>query len=618
MSDAATQIQPDLPHHRAPVVEAAAPVREETAVRPRLWPGVMLVALLWAVISLPERLPGVQGTPLQFAIMFMGAIGVGVLIGLWWLFFSRVHWTDRVLIPLFIATSGFAAVALADKTFILMGYGPVVRGMPLAVTALVLWLLATPGLSWPVRRLGAMVAVMAGWGYCDLLRLDGVWGDFQTQISWRWTPTHEDAYLADLATKEAPKAVAEGEKAATLQPGDWPGFRGPDRDSRLKGVRIVTDWNAHPPQQVWRHRVGPGWSSFTVVGDRVYTQEQRGDKEAVLCLDLNSGEERWVHTDAARFSEAIGGPGPRSTPTFYDGKLYTLGAKGALNCLDPVTGKVKWSRDIVNDSGAAIPIWGFAASPMVAQGVVTVFAGGPGGKSVLGYNADTGEHVWSAGDGKDGYCSTQLSSVDGTDQLLVAADDGLTAFEPVGGKVLWNYEWKHDRPPRVAQPTLVGSSDVLLATPMKGLRRVHVSHEGDKWTEGDVWETKDIKPYYNDLVVYKDHVYGFDNNFFTCVSLDDGKGKWRARGYGNGQVVLLADQGLLLVSTEMGEVALVEATPERHKELGRFKAIEGKTWNHPVVARGKLFVRNGEEAACFELAEEGGKTAAAKKGRTGE
>jgi hypothetical protein len=164
MSDAATQIQPDLPHHRAPVVEAAAPVREETAVRPRLWPGVMLVALLWAVISLPERLPGVQGTPLQFAIMFMGAIGVGVLIGLWWLFFSRVHWTDRVLIPLFIATSGFAAVALADKTFILMGYGPVVRGMPLAVTALVLWLLATPGLSWPVRRLGAMVAVMAGWG----------------------------------------------------------------------------------------------------------------------------------------------------------------------------------------------------------------------------------------------------------------------------------------------------------------------------------------------------------------------------------------------------------------------------------------------------------------------
>jgi outer membrane protein assembly factor BamB len=620
MSDPSTQFRHGLPDSPAPAIDIAAPARAEVepAVRPRLWPGVALVAILWAVVALPERLPGVKGTPLQLAIMFMGAAGVGVAVGLWWLLFSRVHWTDRLLIPLFIGTSGLAAVALADKTFLLMGYGPVVRGMPLAVTAFVLWLVATPGLEWPVRRLGAMVAILLGWGYCDLLRLDGVWGDFETQITYRWVPTGEDAYLADLAKRKEPKAVAEGEKAISLQPGDWPGFRGPGRDSQLKGVRIATDWASRPPRQLWRHRIGPGWSSFTVVGDRIYTQEQRGEKEAVVCFDAATGEERWVHADATRFTEAIGGPGPRSTPTFHDGKLYTLGANGTLNCLDPATGTPKWTRNIVTDSGANIPIWGFSASPLVAQGIVTVFAGGGDGKGVLGYQASSGELAWSAGQGTHSYCSTQLTSVDGTDQLLVVADHGLTSFLPADGKVLWKYEWPTDRPPRVAQPALVGTSDLLVATPLKGMRRLHVTHEGDSWSEGEVWETKDIKPYYNDLVVYKDHIYGFDNNFFTCVGLADGKSTWRARGYGNGQVVLLADQGLLLVSTEKGEVVLVEATPEKHKELGRFKAIEGKTWNHPVLAHGKLFIRNGEEVACFQLAEEGGKAAeGGKKAESG-
>jgi outer membrane protein assembly factor BamB len=120
-----------------------------------------------------------------------------------------------------------------------------------------------------------------------------------------------------------------------------------------------------------------------------------------------------------------------------------------------------------------------------------------------------------------------------------------------------------------------------------------------------VWESKAIKPYYNDLVVYKEHIYGFDGSFFTCVNLKDGKSKWKTRGYGNGQVLLLAEQGLLLILSEKGEVALVQAIPEQQKELARFPAIEGKTWNHPVVAHGKLYVRNGEEAACYQLPEEG-------------
>jgi outer membrane protein assembly factor BamB len=158
----------------------------------------------------------------------------------------------------------------------------------------------------------------------------------------------------------------------------------------------------------------------------------------------------------------------------------------------------------------------------------------------------------------------------------------------------------------------VGNADLLLGTPQQGMRRIHVTHEAGQWSQQKVWQTRAIKPYFNDLVVYRDHVYGFDGNFLTCVSLEDGKSCWRQRGYGNGQVLLLADQGLLLVLSETGKVALVKASPERHEELGHFQAIEGKTWNHPVVAHGKLFVRNGEEAACYELTMESTKVARGK------
>jgi len=237
---------------------------------------------------------------------------------------------------------------------------------------------------------------------------------------------------------------------------------------------------------------------------------------------------------------------------------------------------------------------------------VTVFAGGPDGKSVLGYDAESGDLKWYAGKGKLSYCSPQPATIDGVDQVLIATDAGLTSFDPAGGDVLWHHDWQTQADlARIVQPALLGDGDLLLGTGMTvGTRRVHVGRTDGAWKDKEVWTTKAIKPYFNDLVVYDGHLYGFDGNFFTCVGLDDGKPRWRERGYGNGQVLLLADQGLLLVVAEKGEVALVEAKPKELKELGRFQALSGKTWNHPVVSRGKLYVRNGEEMACYRLPEE--------------
>jgi outer membrane protein assembly factor BamB len=584
-------VEPDAP----PPADVPSPSTER---RLRLWPGVVLVVLQAALIFVPGWVA--PGTMTQFMGMFWGPVVGVAAVAAWWLFASRLRWTDRLLVPLINTAAAGLALLWCHPSF---SYGLLMYALPLVTSAWVLWLVVTPFLSWPARRIGLLLLLVAAWGASTLVRLDGVTGSFSAEFNWRWAPTAEDRFLAEHGATSP--GVAAADEVVTLQPGDWPGFRGPERDGVVRGVRIATDWALRPPRQVWRHRAGPGWGSFAVVGHRLYTQEQRGEAEAVACYDANTGEELWVHTDEVRFTETVSGAGPRATPTFQDGKLYALGAKGRLNCLDPATGRVHWSRDAAADTEAKVPPWGFSSSPLVRAGLVTVFTGGPDGKAMIAYDAANGEPAWKAGDGKHSYCSPQPARLGGVEQILIATDAGVTALHPTRGEVLWRHSWptEPDGMPRVVQPTVTADGDVLIGTGMnQGERRVHVTHDGDSWAADEVkWTKTALKAYFNDRVVHKGHIYGFDNNIFTCVSVEDGKARWRGGRYGNGEVLLLADQDLLLILSEKGEAVLVAADPVKHRELARFPAIEGKTWNHPVVAHGKLFVRNGEEAACYEL-----------------
>jgi outer membrane protein assembly factor BamB len=573
--------------------------------RLRIWPGVAVVTVQGLAIIFARWFA--PATLIHFYAMFMGPMIGGAIFALWWLFASRAPWKDRGLV--FVA-------CLAAVGGTLLAAHPTIRGMPLVVFALptattlwAAWLLLTPFLRWPVRRNGLVAVLLLTWGYFALVRLDGIDGSMRADLPFRWSPTGEETFLKLAANRSAPPAVtAESAQPLALEPGDWPGFRGPDRDGRLPGVRLAANWDTKPPREVWRHRVGPGWSSFAVVGKRLYTQEQLGDEELVVCYDAESGGELWAHRDKTRFNETMAGPGPRATPTFHEGKIYALGANGNLNCLDAATGKAVWGRDIVADSKAIVPIWGFSSSPLVVDGVVSVFAGAPDEKAVLGYDAATGEPLWSAGTGTFSYCSTQLSRVGDVDQLLISTNLGLAAYEPAGGKVLWSYAWPLEGGmSRVVQPARVGESDFLIGTGFGiGTQRVRVSRDDDGWKTREVWSApiRTIRPYYNDLVIHQGHIYGFDGAIFTCVDLEDGKARWKARGYGNGQVLLLPDQDRLLILSETGEVALVDAKADGHHERCRLQALTGKTWNHPVVAHGRLYVRNGEEAACFEVEEE--------------
>jgi outer membrane protein assembly factor BamB len=387
----------------------------------------------------------------------------------------------------------------------------------------------------------------------------------------------------------------------------WPGFRGANRDSIIRGVRVGTDWSASPPIELWRHPVGPGWSSFAVRGNLIYTQEQRGDDEVVASYDAASGKPVWMHRDSTRFWESNGGAGPRATPTIGNDRVYALGATGILNALDALSGKVRWSHNAVDDAGVVIPGWGIAGSPLIVGDLVVVAASG----ALVAYDRTTGEKRWVHKSDGGSYSSPHLATIDGTTQILLLAGGGLVGVAPGDGAVLWEHPWPGVP---IVQPALIAGGDFLISTAggmsgSIGMRRVSVARAAadpahgatGTWTVEERWTSNGLKPYFNDFVVHKGHAYGFDGFILACIDVADGKRKWKGGRYGNGQLVLLPDQDLLLVLSEEGELALVGATPDRFTELARMRVLEGKTWNHPVLAGDLLLVRNGEQMAAFRM-----------------
>jgi outer membrane protein assembly factor BamB len=465
------------------------------------------------------------------------------------------------------------------------------------------------------------------------IRTEGVYGGGFV-LHARWTPTPEELLLARVNDEPAPIAaapvnnasnetaaapVAPGAPAAPgapvapaspaapaapaapvvpAIPAEWPGFRGPNRDGVVRELRINTDWAAAPPVEMWRRPIGPGWSSFSVRGDVLYTQEQRGQDEIVSAYRVSTGEPVWRHRDPIRFYESNGGAGPRATPTIHGDRVYAHGATGMLNALHANTGKLIWATNTSADAKREVPMWGISSSPLVVDDLVIVSVYG----TLTAYDRATGQLRWVGPVHGGAYSSPHLVTIDGVTQVVILSAPGAVSVNPADGKLLWEHRWEGGA---IVQPAITTEGDILIngmaATGGVGTRRLVIKHAGTEWTAEERWTTNGLKPYFNDLVVHEGHAYGFDGAILSSIDLADGKRKWKGGRYGNGQMLLLAEQDLLLVLSEDGELALVSATPDQYKEIARMPALNAKTWNHPVIVGNVLLIRNGEEMAAFRL-----------------
>jgi len=554
-----------------------------TAGELRLWPGFVLVALMWAA-----RYGGPVVLPEWSMQAVLGALLCSVLILLWWLLFSRARWMDRIGAIILLLAFLLLTPRILDKSIVggMMGGMFLLYAAPIATTVLVAWAALGARRAWFVPALA-----LVGGGFASL-RTEGISGSASSEFRWRWTPTAEEKLLLSMPAAPVVADVAVPGQAPEIL-ADWPGFRGPARDGVVRGLRINADWKAAPPAVVWRKAIGPGWSSFAAGGGLLFTQEQRGEFEFVSCYRLSDGGPVWAHRDKARFWESNGGAGPRGTPLLHGDRVYALGANGNLNALRARDGVVVWTRNAATDTGATIPEWGFSSSPILIDGVLVIALSG----RLVGYDAETGEKKWFTSTGAGSYASPHRLG----NSVAILNGRGATAVSSADGKVLWKHEWPENEMGYL-QPVPLDDGGYLItragAGGGSGLRRIAAPTNGKA---EERWTSRGLKPYFSDFVVHKGHAYGFDGSILSCIDLKDGARKWKGGRFGNGQMLLLADQDLLLVTSEDGEVGLVSATPDEFKELARIRVLDDKTWNHPAISGGRLLVRNGVEMVALQL-----------------
>lgn len=437
-----------------------------------------------------------------------------------------------------------------------------------------------------------------------LLRVDGFTGDGRLILAWRWTPTAATLFERQAtATTQSRSQVA---KLDVISPDDVPGFRGADRTGAMRSARFGTDWRSQPPRELWRKRVGAGWSSFAVVGDYALTQEQRGSRECVVCYQISTGEQVWQHRDQAAFYEFTSGAGPRATPTIDAGRVYTLGATGILNCLDGHDGGRIWSVDLAETFQVAAPLFGYTGSPLVDEDLVIVEVGGAT-HSVAAFDRSTGAKRWVGGDAAASCCSLQAAVIGGTRQILCFNQSGLVAHDAGSGAVLWQHSWPCENAEvvNVCQPVVLpGQADelsrILISSGYgRGSAVVAVSREGESWQTEVIWSNKQLKSKFSGVVVRDGQAFGLDEGILACVDIATGERRWKRGRYGYGQLVLVND--LLVVQAESGEIVVLPASAEAPEELCRLSALAERTWSYPVICGRRLLVRNDREAACYEL-----------------
>ena len=471
----------------------------------------------------------------------------------------------------------------------------------LALILLIPWFLLSRRFSGKSRLFGLAGLLLAVGVLKWMVRVDGVVdGRGLPRLVWRWSKSSAiPSQVLTAPVKTEVRAVSADPRLA--QAVDVPQFFGPNRDGLAPPFPLDLDWAKTPPRELWRQRVGAGWSAFAVVQGRAVTQEQRGEEELVTCYELLTGRLLWAHADKARFTQWQGGEGPRATPTVHQGRVFAYGATGLLNCLDLATGQKVWQRRVLEEAQCTNLEWGLCASPLIVDDKVIVTRGGAKGAVLLAYRAEDGAPLWQKGDDQASYASPVLATLAGRRVILSNNARSLTVHDPATGEVLLEHAWGVEKWPKASQPVVISPNQVFLSAGYgMGCLLLEVAADASgRLTASELWKSMKMKTQFNSAARLGGHLYGLDDGRLACLDLATGERLWKEGRFASGQTLLTGQS--VIVQSESGPVYLCAASPEGFRELGRLEALSSKTWNHPVLAGRYLLVRNDREAVCYEL-----------------
>ena len=389
-------------------------------------------------------------------------------------------------------------------------------------------------------------------------------------------------------------------EVAAQTSGDWPQWRGPNRDGISKETGLLKQWPADGPPLAWKATgAGRGYSSFAIARGRLYTLGLRGDREHVIAFDTATGKEVWATPYGSGFRNDRG-DGPRGTPTVEGDRLYALGGNGDLSSLDTKTGRIVWSMNVLQKFGGSNITWGISESPLVIGDKVLVNAGGPGA-SIVALNKKDGTLIWKSQSDRAGYSSAIPIEAGGATQVVFFTSSRAVGLDLRDGRLLWEYPRAANNVANAATPIARGNRVFISSDYGNGGGLVEIK-PGDKGvTAQEIYFTKDMRNHHSSSVLVGDHLYGFSSSILTAMRFDTGEIAWRDRSVGKGSLVY-AD-GHLYCLSENGVVGLVEATPEGYREKGRFRIAQDSlpTWTHPVVAGGRLYLRDQDTIYAYDV-----------------
>ena len=376
--------------------------------------------------------------------------------------------------------------------------------------------------------------------------------------------------------------------------GDWPQWRGPDRNG-ISNEKLAVQWPAAGPKILWRSSVGTGFSSISVTDNRLYTMGNVDDQDTVWCLAVNSGKPLWKHSYSATLGAVYYEGGPGATPTVFSNRVYTIGKWGRVFCFDAIQGTVLWEHNLALD-GIKSNRWGFAGSPLIWKNLLLLNAGTTG----TALDLNTGRIVWSNGTEPTGYASPTLFRANGLECVLIFAAKHLVALDPSTGKELWRFPWETGYDTNNSDP-LIHQGRIFVSSYSAGCALIEIK-DGQPAV---VYRSKALHNNLSSGIVFGDFLYAFNGEArqatdFRCIHLPTGELKWSRKDPPMGSLIG-ADRRLLILS-EKGELLLGEVSGDGFKSLARSHLLGGLCWTPPSLAEGRLFARNAKgDILCAEL-----------------